>query len=83
VFVTGSTFHATQAPAPVSITISGRGKAVYKAVSVAEILKEKYQKGEPLTQSCVIYYYNVTDIYKPVLEGLDTYVAPPMRSDKL
>lgn len=58
------------------VDVAATGKAVYKAVSVAEIIKSKHGEGGALLhQNTEVYFHDVTDVWVPLLEGLDTYAG--------
>ena len=54
-----------------AISVTASGNVISKAVSVAEIIKSKFEEGG-VEQDTHIAYRRYIDVWKPLLEGLDT-----------
>jgi DNA-binding protein len=57
------------APAVRFVNIQAMGKAISKAVSVAEFVKRKMNGLHQITK---LESFEITDVYEPIVEGLNT-----------
>jgi hypothetical protein len=56
------------------VILKAMGRAINKTVTIAEIIKRRIPNLHQITE---ISSTDITDVYEPLEEGLDTYVLPP------
>jgi DNA-binding protein Alba len=55
------------------VILKAMGRAINKTVTIAEIIKRRIPNLHQITE---ISSTDITDVYEPLEEGLDTYVRP-------